>query len=192
MSRSLGGTCVTSRSPISTRPLSTGSSPASIRSAVVLPEPDGPTSTMNSPSWTSRSSASTAGGAPLLNTRVADTYFTLAIGDLRCMRGRLRAGDERRPAAALSLDRSHRQAADQRALGYPADDDDGNRGDRRRRAQVRDEQALLRDRADKEHGQRRGVRDRQVDGEKQLVPREDHANERGRGQPRRDNRQDHA
>src|SRR6266568_4380595 len=142
MSRSLGGTCVTSRSPISTRPLSTGSSPAS---------------TMNSPSWTSRSSASTAGGAPLLNTRVADTYFTLAIGDLRCMRGRLHAPDERRSAAALSLDRSHRQAADQRALGYPADDDHGNRRDGGSRAQVRDEQAFLRDGADQEHGQGSGV-----------------------------------
>jgi hypothetical protein len=80
MSRSLGGTQVTSRSPISTRPPSSGSSPASIRSAVVLPEPDGPTRTMNSPSLMSRSRASTAGGASLVYTRLADTYFTLAIG----------------------------------------------------------------------------------------------------------------
>src|SRR5487761_1455232 len=40
MSRSLGGTNVTSRPPISTLPPSSGSSPASIRSAVVLPDPD--------------------------------------------------------------------------------------------------------------------------------------------------------
>src|SRR5258707_11414174 len=105
MSRSLGGTSVTSRSPISTRPLSIGSSPASRRRAVVLPEPDGPTRTMNSPSLISRSSPSRAGGASLPNTRVADTYFTLATGDLR------------------SFDSAHRQAADQRALGDPADDD---------------------------------------------------------------------
>ena len=44
-------------------PASTSSSPASMRSAVVLPEPDGPTSTMNSPSATWRSSASTAGAS---------------------------------------------------------------------------------------------------------------------------------
>src|SRR6266566_2760684 len=127
MSRSFGGTCVTSRSPISTCPLSTGSSPASMRRAVVLPEPDGPTRTMNSPSRTSRSSVSTAGGVPLLNTLVADKYFTLAIGDLRC-----------------SLDGSHRQPADQRSLGNPADDDHRDRGDEGRGRQVRDVQPFLR------------------------------------------------
>ena len=76
MSRSLGGTKVTSRSPISTRPPSRGSSPASMRNAVVLPEPDGPTRTMNSPSLISRSRALTAGFASFAYTRLADTYFT--------------------------------------------------------------------------------------------------------------------
>src|ERR1700727_2981742 len=104
MSRSFGGTNVTSRPPISTCPPSSGSSPASMRRAVVLPDPDGPTRTMNSPSLISRLSASTAGGASLAYTRLAATYFTLAIRNLR------------------SLDRSHGQAADQRALGDPADD----------------------------------------------------------------------
>ena len=41
---------VTSRSPMKIAPASTSSRPASMRSAVVLPEPEGPTSTMNSPS----------------------------------------------------------------------------------------------------------------------------------------------
>src|SRR6266849_7690494 len=145
MSRSLGGTSVTSRSPISTRPLSIGSSPASNRRAVVLPEPDGPTRTMNSPSLMPRSSASTAGVASLPNTRVADTYFTLATGDLQ------------------SLDGSHRQAADERALGDPADDDDRHRGDRGRRRQVSDEQALRADAAHQEHRHGRGVGRGQVD-----------------------------
>src|ERR1700683_2964090 len=108
MSRSLGWTQVTSRSPISTRPPSSGSSPASIRSAVVLPDPDGPTRTMNSPSLISRSRALTAGGVSLAYTRLADSYLTRAIGGVQ------------------SLSRSHRQAADQRALGDPADEDDGN------------------------------------------------------------------
>src|SRR5579859_3143125 len=108
MSLSLGGTKLTSRPPISTWPPSSGSSPASIRSAVVLPDPDGPTSTMNSPSLMSRLRASTAGGASLPYTRLADTYFTLAIGNLRSQ-------------TSPSLDCSHRQAADQRALGDPAD-----------------------------------------------------------------------
>src|SRR5215471_7894362 len=150
MSRSLGGTKVTSFSPISTRPPSSGSSPASMRRAVVLPDPDGPTSTMNSPSLMSRSSPSTAGGTSLANTRDADTYFTPAIGNLRRVRGRIhgarnpakwvshRRPGSGRPGTAHSLDRSHRQAADQRALGYPAHDDHRNRGDRCRRAQVGD------------------------------------------------------
>src|SRR6516165_10673822 len=170
MSRSLGGTKVTSRSPISTRPPSSGSSPASMRSAVVLPEPDGPTRTMNSPSLISRSRASTAGGASLAYTRLADTYFTWAIGDLRSVRRRMRG---------RSLDGSHRQAADQRALGQPAHDDHGNRGDRGRRAQVRDVQAFLGDGTDQEHRHGRGVRDGQVDREEELVPREDQADQGG-------------
>ena len=41
---------MTSRSPISTRPEFTSSSPASIRSEVDFPQPDGPTRTRNSPS----------------------------------------------------------------------------------------------------------------------------------------------
>src|SRR5258708_29365056 len=147
MSLSLGGTSVTSWWPISTRPLSIGSRPASRRRAVVLPEPDGPTRTMNSPSRISRSSASSAGGVSLANTRVADTYFTLATGDLQ------------------SLDSSHRQASDQRALGDPADDDDRHRGDRCCRGQGSDEQALGADAAYQQHRYGRGVRGRQVDPE---------------------------
>ena len=63
MSRSFGGTSVTSRSPIRMLPSSTGSSPASIRSVVDFPQPEGPTSTRNSPSPISRSRASTAGAS---------------------------------------------------------------------------------------------------------------------------------
>ena len=55
MSRSLGGTSLTTRPPISMVPPVISSSPAIIRSAVDLPQPDGPTSTMNSWSWMSRS-----------------------------------------------------------------------------------------------------------------------------------------
>jgi hypothetical protein len=62
-SRRFGGSSLTSRSPMWIAPASTSSSPASIRSAVVLPEPDGPTSTISSPSAMSRSSASTAGSS---------------------------------------------------------------------------------------------------------------------------------
>src|ERR1035438_5564717 len=58
MSRSRGARSLTTRSPISISPLVTDSSPAIMRSAVVLPQPDGPTRQMNSPWATSRLTAS--------------------------------------------------------------------------------------------------------------------------------------
>ena len=50
MSRSLGGTLLTTRPPIAISPRLISSSPAIIRSRVDLPHPEGPTSTTNSPS----------------------------------------------------------------------------------------------------------------------------------------------
>src|SRR3954454_143294 len=60
MSRSLGATSLTTRSPIEISPDEASSSPATIRSAVDLPDPEGPTRIVNSPSCTARSSPSTA------------------------------------------------------------------------------------------------------------------------------------
>ncbi len=60
MSRSFGGTWFMTFSPMRSVPSEMLSRPATIRSAVVLPHPEGPTRTMNSPSPTSRSSESTA------------------------------------------------------------------------------------------------------------------------------------
>ena len=59
-SRCRGDTSLTTRSPKLIVPDVIRSSPATIRSAVVLPQPEGPTSTTNSPSATSRSRASSA------------------------------------------------------------------------------------------------------------------------------------
>src|SRR3954453_3804953 len=64
MSRSRGATLLTSRSPMKIEPDVIASRPASIRSAVVLPEPDGPTSTTNSPSAISSDRSTTASTAP--------------------------------------------------------------------------------------------------------------------------------
>src|SRR5215470_12942002 len=50
MSRSLGGTRLTTLPPIAISPSEISSSPAIIRNSVDLPQPDGPTSTQNSPS----------------------------------------------------------------------------------------------------------------------------------------------
>ena len=60
MSRCCGVFSVTSVSPIQIEPAVTSSSPAIERSSVVFPQPDGPTSTMNSPSAMSSDTSSTA------------------------------------------------------------------------------------------------------------------------------------
>src|SRR5919201_1468108 len=60
MSRFFGATSVTSRSPIKTAPSVTSSRPAMQRSSVVFPHPEGPTSTMNSPSSIFSETPSTA------------------------------------------------------------------------------------------------------------------------------------
>src|SRR5262245_54779700 len=60
MSRSRGGTWLTTRSPILIAPSLISSRPATMRRAVVLPHPEGPTRTMNSSSAISRSIFETA------------------------------------------------------------------------------------------------------------------------------------
>src|ERR687896_736927 len=69
MSRSLGATSLTTWSPMRIWPSVISSSPATIRRAVVLPQPDGPTSTIRLPSATSRVRSSTA-TVPSSNTLV--------------------------------------------------------------------------------------------------------------------------
>ena len=60
-SRSLGATSFTTRSPMRMLPEVISSSPATMRKSVLLPQPDGPTSTMNSGSWISRSTPEITG-----------------------------------------------------------------------------------------------------------------------------------
>jgi hypothetical protein len=60
MSRSIGGRLFTTVSPIAMSPEVIDSRPATMRSVVVLPQPDGPTKTMNSLSRISRSTFFTA------------------------------------------------------------------------------------------------------------------------------------
>src|SRR5580704_5291650 len=59
--RRWGGTAARSSPPSSTRPWSGVSNPARMRSRVVLPQPDGPSSAKNSPGKMSRLSRFTAG-----------------------------------------------------------------------------------------------------------------------------------
>ncbi len=60
MSRSLGGTSFITLPPIAIVPAVISSSPAIMRSVVDLPQPDGPTSTMNSRAAMSRLKSMTA------------------------------------------------------------------------------------------------------------------------------------
>src|SRR4029079_1315359 len=60
MSRSGGSRSLTPRPPMRISPLVIPSSPATMRSAVVFPQPEGPTKIMNSPSSTTRLMSSTA------------------------------------------------------------------------------------------------------------------------------------
>src|SRR5687767_4328059 len=79
MSRSLGGTSFTSRSPIHNVPAEIDSSPAIIRRVVLFPHPDGPTRTTNSPSRTSRSTPCTATWLLSPYTFRSPSSFTRAI-----------------------------------------------------------------------------------------------------------------
>ncbi len=60
MSRSLGATSLTTRPPMDSVPALISSSPATIRNKVDLPQPDGPTSTISSPSAMSKLAPCTA------------------------------------------------------------------------------------------------------------------------------------
>ena len=59
MSRSIGGTSLTTVSSIRISPEVMASRPAIMRRVVVLPQPDGPTKTTNSLSWICRSTSFT-------------------------------------------------------------------------------------------------------------------------------------
>src|SRR5919199_2027485 len=116
MSRSRGATLLTTRSPMRISPLVIDSSPASIRSAVVLPEPDGPTSTMNSPSATSSERPRTASTRPKRLSTF--TYRTAAI--------------------ALPLHRAREHAANEVPLQEHVEHHDRRRDDHRAGGQQRE------------------------------------------------------
>ncbi len=78
MSRSLGGTSLTTRSPIRIVPLVASSRPAIIRSVVLFPQPDGPTRTTNSSSAMVNETRSTAFTPPGY-TLVVSVNVTQAI-----------------------------------------------------------------------------------------------------------------
>src|SRR5689334_17473470 len=78
MSRSLGGTSLTTRSPIRRVPEVISSRPAIIRRLVVFPQPEGPTSTMNSPSPISRLRSFTAWKSPYILLTFSNVTVAMA------------------------------------------------------------------------------------------------------------------
>src|SRR5664279_4400864 len=104
MSRSLGATSLTILSPIRSVPPVISSSPAIIRRLVVLPQPDGPTRTMNSPSLISRLRSSTARTSPYFlvtcsNVTVALPTSSKPFDPARAHASGHRGGLERAPYA---------------------------------------------------------------------------------------------
>src|SRR4030081_3653554 len=80
MSRSFGGTSLTTSPSTAISPAVISSSPAIMRSVVVLPQPDGPTSTTNSLSAMSRSMPRTASvSSKRLTTLRSDTCAMTAL-----------------------------------------------------------------------------------------------------------------
>jgi hypothetical protein len=102
MSRSLGGRSLTTRSPIEIWPPEISSNPAIMRSAVDLPQPDGPTSTMNSWSSIARSSCLITATSP--NRLTIPSSLTPAICLSSGLRLAQRAGGEDRGVQRAHLD----------------------------------------------------------------------------------------
>src|ERR1051326_4119877 len=112
MSRSWGDRSLTTRSPTQIVPSETSSRPATMRRAVVLPHPDGPTRTRNSASATSRLSSATA-RTPFGYTFETRSRVTVAIGALPVLaHGRQKAGGK-----PSSSERPSREPGHDPALG---------------------------------------------------------------------------
>src|ERR1700690_2093701 len=112
MSRSFDSTPLTTRPSMAIVPPLISSSPASIRSSVDFPQPDGPTSTTNSPSWMSNA-------MPWI-TFVPPNAFSMfwkdTVAIVRSPPSRLhRAGGEPADHVALEsvVDRRRRQRVDE-------------------------------------------------------------------------------
>src|ERR1700690_516531 len=106
MPRSRGVKSFTTAPPMRISPEVGASRPAIIRSSVVLPEPEGPRRTRNSPSFVSRLMLLTAPCGPALNTLVRFLISTTAIEPPSAFRFALRPS--RKDALVLRFGRLHR------------------------------------------------------------------------------------
>src|SRR6266496_1615167 len=118
MSRSFGAIWLTTVSPIRSSPSVMSSRPAIIRSAVDLPQPEGPTRIMNSPSATSRLMSLTA-SKPSEKRLLTPSRTISAI-----------------PSPPLSLDGARGQSGHDAPLEEQYEDDDRDGDDHCRRGDV--------------------------------------------------------
>src|SRR5580698_8435590 len=117
MRRSFGSAHVMSSPPISMEPSVTSINPAMLCSKVDLPQPDGPSSTTNSPAFTSRSSDSMTVFAPSSMRRLrTDTFDTLVMPlSLGLPFDCARSDAAHKPAARNEVDRErHHRSEDGR------------------------------------------------------------------------------
>src|SRR4051794_18312545 len=135
-SRSLGRMSLTTRPPISIVPSLRSSSPAMVRRRVLFPQPDGPTSTVNSPSATVRSMPLTAGTVPKRLWRPVILTGAMAL---------------------LPANGTKGEAAHQMALHESAKRDRRHKRDYRQRARFAIEGALEPNEGAKDRRQREGV-----------------------------------
>src|SRR6218665_2260772 len=128
MSRSLGGTFVTSRPPMSICPSVARSRPATMLSSVDFPHPEGPTRTMNSPLSTAMSMPLSTSTAP----KRTCSFFTLSadiLGFLGVWSHRPCYLQRLRQASAASLHRTCGQAAHVVLATQQIDEQRAARGD---------------------------------------------------------------
>src|SRR6266705_2212255 len=111
MSRSLDSMSFTTRPSMEIVPALISSSPASMRSSVDLPQPDGPTSTMNSPSLISKPMPwMTFGTTKVIHGigfDISDGEFMVLVGPSGCGKStllRMLAGLEEISAGTISID----------------------------------------------------------------------------------------
>src|ERR1700744_1021767 len=118
MSRSIGGTWLTTLSSMLISPLEIASRPAIMRSVVVLPQPEGPTKTMNSLSRICRSTSFTTcvTSKYLFSLRSVTSAMPLSLH--RAGQARDIVFDEER------VDDRHRHGAEQRARHQRSPEED--------------------------------------------------------------------
>src|SRR4051794_28799954 len=120
MSRSFGARPLTTSSPILSWPSVMSSSPATSRRAVDLPEPDGPTRIMNSPSAMSRFMSFTASKpSPYRLLTCSKTMLDTVVSSLALDGAGGQARDD--PALEEQHDQDHWDGDDNRSGGDRAD-----------------------------------------------------------------------